>query len=259
MSNALSLLPLWELIVLVVLAPTAVAVGLQIVVRRWAGFERLEVNNELAGFLFGAIGVFYSVLLAFVVVAVWEKFSEGQTSVARESAAASALFHYAEGAEPQAIALRDRVVDYLKLTIEKDWRAMAAESADLETSQALDAVYRAAMALNRTGTRSAPDMTAVFTQVDNLNLARRVRLHLSTGLLPDVIWLVLFAGAGLTIYFTLFFGSRNAAAQLAMTAILSIVLTSGLVIIISLDHPFSGPVHIEPESLEQVLAAETGH
>jgi hypothetical protein len=39
-----------------------------------------------------------------------------------------------------------------------------------------------------------------------------------------------------------------------MTAILSIVLSSGLVVIISLDHPFIGPVHISPESLERVLA-----
>jgi hypothetical protein len=43
-----------------------------------------------------------------------------------------------------------------------------------------------------------------------------------------------------------------------MTAILSIILTSGLVAIISLDHPFSGPVHIAPESLERVLANAKG-
>jgi hypothetical protein len=64
---------------------------------------------------------------------------------------------------------------------------------------------------------------------------------------------VLFAGAGFTVYFTLFFGSPNALAQFAMTAIPSIVLTSGLAII-SLDHPFSGPIHISPKSLERVLA-----
>jgi hypothetical protein len=71
---------------------------------------------------------------------------------------------------------------------------------------------------------------------------------------PEIIWITLFAGAGLTVYFALFFGSPNALAQFAMTAILSIVLSSGLVVIISLDHPFSGPVHISPESLERVLA-----
>ena len=258
MSHFLSGLPLWELILAVIVVPTAIAIGFQVLVRRWVGVDRLALNNEVAGFLFAAIGVVYAVLLAFVVIAVWEKFSEGQTSVARESAAAAALFHYAEGTEQEAAKLHDSLVDYLKLTIERDWPAMAADFEDAETTHALDALYRAAMALNRTGTRSTADMSEVFTQLDNLTLARRVRLHLSTGLVPDVIWIALFAGAGLTVCFALFFGSPNALAQLAMTTILTILLTLGLVVIISLDHPFSGPVHISPESLERVLAIAKG-
>jgi hypothetical protein len=44
-----------------------------------------------------------------------------------------------------------------------------------------------------------------------------------------------------------------------MTSVLSVVLAAGLVVIIALDHPFSGPVHISPEALERVLAnAEHG-
>ena len=255
MSHVLAVLPLWALILAVVVVPTAIAIGFQVFIRWRVGVDRLERNNEVAGFMFAAVGVVYAVLLAFVVIAVWEKFSEGQTSVARESAAAAALFHYAEGAEPEAAKFHDRLIDYLKLTIEKDWPAMAADTEDRETTLALDALYRAAMALNRTGTRSTADMSEVFTQIDNLTLARQVRLHLATGLVPDVIWIALFVGAGLTVYFALFFGSPNELAQLAMTATMSILLTSGLVVIISLDHPFSGPVHISPELIERALAA----
>jgi hypothetical protein len=255
MSHFLSELPIWELILAVIVLPTVVAVFFQALVRRWVGVDRLVLNNEVAGFIFAILGVVYAVLLAFVVIAVWEKFSEGQTSVAREAAAAAALFRYAQGPEPEAAKLHESLVDYLRLTIEGDWPAMANDSEDAETTEALDALYRAAMALNRTGTRSTADMSEVFTQIDNLTLARRVRLHLSTGLVPEIIWITLFAGAGFTVYFALFFGSANALAQFAMTAILSIVLTSGLVVIISLDHPFSGPVHISPESIERVLVS----
>jgi hypothetical protein len=63
--------------------------------------------TRVAGFIFAIIGVVYAVLLAFIVIAVWEKFSEGQTSVAREPATARALFHYAEGAEPEAAKLHE--------------------------------------------------------------------------------------------------------------------------------------------------------
>jgi hypothetical protein len=71
--------------------------------------------------------------------------------------------------------------------------------------------------------------------------ARRIRLHLATGLVPDVIWIALFAGALLTIGFTLFFGSENLLAQVSMTGVLSLLVTLGLVVIISLDHPFLHP------------------
>ena len=163
------------------------------------------------------------------------------------------------GAEPEAAKLRENLIHYLKLVIDSDWPAMATDNEDSKTTDALGSLYRAAMALNRSGTRSVADMSEVFTQIDNLTLARRVRLHLSTGLVPEIIWITLFAGAGLTVCFALFFGSPNGLAHLAMTGILSIVLAAGLVVIIALDHPFSGPVHISPESLEHVLAiAEHG-
>jgi hypothetical protein len=259
MSQFLSALPLWALILTVIVIPTSLAIGVQVLVRRSVGVEKLALNNEVAGFIFAIIGVVYAVLLAFVVIAVWEKFSEGQTSVAKESAAAAALFYYSEGTEPEAAKLRENLIHYLKLVIDSDWPAMATDTEDAKTTDALGSLYRAAMALNRTATRSIPDMSEVFTQIDNLTLARRVRLHLSTGLVPEIIWITLFAGAGLTVCFALFFGSPNTFAHLAMTAILSIVLASGLVVIIALDHPFSGPVHISPEALEHVLAiAERG-
>src|ERR1700759_687785 len=146
MSHLLSGLPLWQLILTVVVIPTAIAIGFQIIVRRLVGVERLALNNEVAGFIFAIIGVVYAVLLAFVVIAVWEKFSEGQTSVAKESAAPAALFYYSEGAEPEAVKLHETLIHYLKLVIESDWPAMASKSEDAPTTDALGVLYRAAMA-----------------------------------------------------------------------------------------------------------------
>ena len=72
--------------------------------------------------------------------------------------------------------------------------------------------------------------------------------------MPNVIWMVLFLGAGLTVGFTLFFGSENLTAQVSMTGVLSLLVTMGLVVILSIDHPFTGPVYIHPDALEAVLA-----
>ncbi|HZZ24374.1 MAG TPA: hypothetical protein VFE60_18110 [Roseiarcus sp.] len=39
-----------------------------------------------------------------------------------------------------------------------------------------------------------------------------------------------------------------------MTGVLSVLVTMGLVVIISIDHPFTGPVYIHPDALVLVLA-----
>jgi hypothetical protein len=252
-SHFLATVPLWLLIVLVVVIPTVLAMIAQLLIRRWVGIETLAKNNEIAGFKFATVGVIYAVLLAFSVIVVWEKFNEAQTTVAEEAGATAALFHYAEGKEPEAIAVRAALVNYLKTAIDEEWPAMSLESEAHGLTQALNQLYSAALALNRSGTRNTADMTEVFRQIDNVTAARRIRLHLATGLVPDVIWIALFMGALLTVGFTLFFGSENLLAQVSMTGVLSLLVTLGLVVIISVDHPFTGPVYIHPDALATVL------
>jgi hypothetical protein len=252
-SHFLSSLPLWLLIALIVVVPTALAMIAQVLIRRWVGIETLVKNNEIAGFKFATVGVIYAVLLAFSVIVVWEKFNDAQTSVAEEAGATAALFRYADGNEPEAVALRAALVNYLKAAIDEEWPAMGLESEAHGVTQALNRLYSAAMALNQSGTRDTADMSEVFRQIDNVTAARRIRLHLATGLVPDVIWIALFAGALLTIGFTLFFGSENLLAQVSMTGVLSLLVTLGLVVIISLDHPFTGPVYIHADALSGVL------
>jgi hypothetical protein len=253
-SYFLSSLPLWLLIAVIVGIPTALAMVAQVLIHERVGVAGLAKNNEIAGFKFATVGVIYAVLLAFTVIVVWEKFNDAQSAVANEAGATAALFRYAQGKDPEAVAVRAALTSYLKAAIEDDWPAMAREAESPATVHALDSLYAAAIALERNGSRGTADMQEVFRQLDNVTAARRVRLHLATGLVPNVIWIVLFMGALLTVGFTLFFGSENLLAQVSMTGVLSVLVTMGLVVIISIDHPFTGPVYIHPDALELVLA-----
>ena len=254
MSYFLSSLPLWQLILLLVVAPTVIAMGAQLLIRRWVGVEALARNNEIAGFKFATVGVIYAVLLAFTVIVVWEKFNEAEVSVAQEAGATAALFRYAQGQDAEAQALRRALAIYVRSVIDEEWPAMGAMSESHASTVALNRVYDAALALNRAGGRDTADMSEVFSQLDGVTTARRTRLHLASGLVPNIIWIALFAGGFLTVAFTLFFGSENPIAQISMTGVLSVLVTLGLVVIVSTDHPFTGPVHILPHPLEFVLA-----
>ena len=62
-----------------------VAVAGLVLVQRLVPPERREEQNDVAGFIFAVLGVAYAVLLAFVVIAVWQDYETAQTNVEREA------------------------------------------------------------------------------------------------------------------------------------------------------------------------------
>ena len=58
----------WLLALGIVALAEAYSIGLMLLCRKRWGTDRLALNNEVAGFKFAVVGVFYAVLLAFVVI-----------------------------------------------------------------------------------------------------------------------------------------------------------------------------------------------
>jgi membrane-bound ClpP family serine protease len=59
--------------VLVIGGICLVALGRFILVERLVPAESRQSHNDVAGFIYAALGVIYAVLLALVVIAVWER------------------------------------------------------------------------------------------------------------------------------------------------------------------------------------------
>lgn len=254
MSLFLAACPLWLTALLLVALPTVAAGGAQVWVRSRVGLANLIDNNEVAGFKFAVVGVIYAVLLAFAVIVVWERFSEAEVAVVREAGAAATVYRLAAGPEPEMSAVRGGLTRYLHAAIERDWPKMAVEGESHEAAAALDELYSRVLLLESTVRRPPALLIELLTQLDVLTDARRTRLHLGIGIMPSVLWMALSVGGVLTVCFTFFFGANNLKAQVLMTSILTVIVFMGLFVIVSIDHPFTGPVHVGPEALEEVLA-----
>jgi hypothetical protein len=246
--------PLWLSALLLVALPTLLAMVGTALVRRRVGLEKLSTNNEVAGFKFAVVGVIYAVLLAFAVIVVWEKFSDAESAVAQEAGAAATIYRLANGIEagPKA-AVRDSLTGYVRAVIAEDWPAMARGRGSPAATRALDGVYAAVLTYGPDDRRGVALLAEALHQLDAATQARRARLVLASGAVPEIIWLVLLAGAVLTVGFTLFFGTEYLRAQAAMTAALSVLVFSGLLVIAAIDHPFAGSVSVRPEALAAVL------
>ena len=251
---SLATTPLWISGTLLVVVPTVLAMAGPIIARRVVGLERLSTNNEVAGFKFATVGVLYAVLLAFVVIVVWEKFSEAEADVSREAGAAATLYRLVGGIDaPTQQEIRDRLTAYLTSVVEDDWKAMETGRSSRKTTQTLNALYASALAYQPTDPRSIEIMAEILDQLHNITEARRARLVKALGAVPGVIWLVLFGGATLTIGFTFFFGTENLRAQSLMTGVLALLIFSGLLVIVAIDRPFTGSVKVQPDGLVEVI------
>jgi hypothetical protein len=251
--------PLWVTGFCLILLPTALSMAGPPLVRRYVPLDRIRTNNEVAGFKFATIGVIYAVLLAFAVIVVWEKFSGAEDDVAQEAGAAAVMYRLGDGIENDTGGdISAAVTFYLKTAIAEDWPAMARGRGSRTVTRALNDLYAVTLRYSPKDGRGQAVLENLLRQLDDVTAARRARLVLASGIVPGVIWMVLWIGAVLTTGFTFFFGAANLRAQTMMTGALAMLVFSGLFVIVVIDRPFAGPVHVEPTALDAVLDAFSG-
>lgn len=246
--------PLWVLGTLLGVATLLAMMG-PIIVRRHMTTERLSTNNEVAGFKFATVGVLYAVLLGFAVIVVWEQFNDAEKAVVDEAGAAAAVYRLSDGiGGVPGTALRNALSDYLRIAIDEEWPAMEQGRSSPAATRALNGLYATLMAFHPTDLREGDIQSDILHQLSILTEERRARVVVATGIVPGVLWFVLLGGAVVTISFTFFFGTQNLRAQVMMTGMLSALILSALLVVIAIDHPFTGSVKVTPEPLVAVLA-----
>jgi hypothetical protein len=198
--------------------------------------------------------VLYAVLLAFAIVVVWERFNQADNDVAKEASTAATILRLTEGIDTEhGAAIRKATIDYLKAAIERDWPAMAEGKPSHTVTRMLTKIYDAVLKFHSFDASEALVVAEVLHKVDDLSDARRARLVVADGIVPGIIWMVLFVGAFVTVGFTFFFGTQNLRAQVVMSGALAILIFGGLLTIIAIDHPFAGTVHVGPKALAAVI------
>jgi hypothetical protein len=247
----------WLLALIVVGVAELYATGLMLLCRRRWGTDRLSLNNEVAGFKYAVIGVFYAVLLGFVVVAVWEDYRDTENAISSEAKALVDLHQVSYALpEPDGELIRKRVVSYIDDVRDSEWHTMGEGRASPSTETALKLLRQAILE----GTpQQAKDIALYHHILDLLTVVsdnRNERLAKSDGSVPSLLWFVLIAGALITLGYPSFFGTSNLAAQILMTAALAALVALTFLVALLLDYPFTGDIGMTPAAFENVLLEE---
>jgi hypothetical protein len=235
--------------------------GLEVVQRLVPATSR-QRHNDVAGFIYAALGVIYAVLLALVVIAVWEEYDAASETVEQEANALAEIFWLGNRLpEPEGPHIQELARSYAEVVFHKEYPLMEQGEAPLMTqTQGTPAGWtliddiRANLQDFQPHTKAEEQLYAEgLDQVQRLADARRMRLVAAEEGIPGVLWAVLIFGGVAAIGFTYLFGMENTWAHRLMVVTLAAVIGLVLFTIGALEHPFSGGARIGTGAFELIL------
>jgi uncharacterized protein DUF4239 len=229
--------------------------GLYLVRRKYPP-DVLKENHEVAAVIFNAFGLFYGVMVAFVVFVTWSGYDEATKNLEMEASEALDIFHSAEAfPEPAKKIMQQGVRDYIVSVYNDEVQKMSQGDISLYSGGAHAGLR---ILFNQIDATSIPNRELYAESLrclNNLAEYRRMRIFAGNDTVPPVIWLVLLVGGVFAVSYTFLFGMKNIRAQYLITTTLTVTITSILFLIYVLDHPFTGTTRVSLEPLRQAMAA----
>jgi hypothetical protein len=221
-----------------------------------------QKHNDVAGFIYAALGVIYAVILALVVIAVWEEYRAASETVEQEANAAADIFWLADRLpEPRGTHVQELIRSYAEEVVHREWPLMEQGQTPLMTQQRgtpagwtiIDDIRQNIQNFELRTQAEEQLYAEGLDQVDSLSDARRMRLVAAEEGIPGVLWAVLIFGGIAAIGFTYLFGLESTWAHRLMVATLAAVIGLVLFTVGALEYPFSGGARIGTGAFELIL------
>jgi hypothetical protein len=242
---------------LVVVAITAVAITAMLLVRRSAPAGSYFEDGDRAAGVFGVLATGFAVLLGFVVFLAFESFDTARSGAETEAEVVREQF---ETAQLFPVAVRSRLagelVCYARTVIHREWPELEAGTLGDGANPWTLAMFRITKTVEP---KSASEQAAYSKWLDqrtDRESGRADRTHGAEGVIPTPLWIVLFISALVIFVFMLFFAdsAERAVVQATMMGGVAIVITSTLLLLSFLDHPYhSGSGSLQPTAMRRTM------
>lgn len=241
---------------LIVVGASILAGGVVMLQQRFSPPQDREGYNEVAGSVFEIISVLYAIVLAFVLIAVWEQRSEAREVTYDESNALVDVYWASKDLpKEQSGNLQNLCLDYANWVIDDEWPKMAdREDVDDGGWKIIDAMYSEIDAgIPKKDETSIGLSQGAEEALASLSEARNERLNANDEGLTGVMWLVLVAGALLIFGILLLFGVPGRLAHVVVVVIAAAMVVLLLFSVFELEYPFSRGIALGAEPFDLAL------
>lgn len=231
-----------------------VSLSVHLIHEHWP-YKKRQEHNDVAGFIFAAVSVFYAVLLAFVVVVGWENLNSARQATYAEADQLANVYWISRSLpSPQGAVIESLSLKYAHTVIDTEWPLMEKDESSQQAQLILDQMRVDVFGLTPRSGQQQGLYEQALTSVNGLSAARRDRLVDMDETIQEPLWVVLIIGGVITVGFCLLFGLQSKTAHIGMVAGLAVLITLSLFLIKDIQYPFSGNPHIGPAAFEVFLS-----
>jgi hypothetical protein len=241
-----------------VLGAAVVAGVAAYVVRRIGETDGIVENNEAAGQVFTIVGGLHAVLIAFVLISLFDSAGAAEEDAFKEADGLVAAYWATEAlGEPVRSEMHDLAIAYATRVAEDEWPMMQEGSGDVtdegwgELTAMRSLITKAEVEelwQNEQKAEAAGRLWEVYE-------ARQARLDAagSEGV-STVVWFALIAGSLMSISLPLMFGGPRPVAHIFIVSVLAGTLALLLFATAQLQNPYGGGAAIQPDAFEAAIA-----
>ncbi|OBK79541.1 DUF4239 domain-containing protein [Mycobacterium sp. 1274761.0] len=231
-----------------------VSVGGLILFRKAVSHERLENANAVSGQVFQLAGVLYAVLVAFVVVVVWEQFGEAENATDAEASSIVDLLRDSTALpdvyQPE---VQRTLVAYTEDLINDELPRMRRGEPIEEESEHMTQVWAAFLKVQPETRNEISFFDHDIEQLNNLSANRKLRVSAGDSAIPGELWVLLIGGGAVVMGFTFMFGTRDLLIHAVGVALTAALMGFVMYLIFALEHPFVGALSVKPDPYVRVL------
>ena len=236
-----------------VVAASVVLAGLYLVRKKYPT-EVLKENHEVAAIIFNAFGLFYGVMVAFVVFITWGGYDDATKNLEMEANQIADIFHIAEALpDPTSKTIKQALRDYAAAVEGDELKRMSQGEISLHSTRVLPKLMTTFYQMDEKSISNRELYAETLKRLNDLAQYRRLRIFAGNDTVPLAVWLVLLVGGVFTVSYTFFFGMKNIMAQYIIATTLTVTITLILFLIYVLDHPFTGASKVSTQPLKDVI------
>jgi hypothetical protein len=237
-----------------VTAVVGVSVGGLVVFRKAVSHTRLEDANAVSGTVFQLAGVLYAVLVAFLVVVVWEQFGDAEDASGHEATAIADLLRDSEALPPESRApVQQSLLAYTRAVIDDEFPRMHRGETIEEQSDELVNLWDTYLKVQPESRNEIAFFDHAIIRLNDLGAARKMRVSTGEASVPGEMWVLLLGGGGVVMAFTFLFGTRDLLVHALAVGLTAALLGFVIYLIFALEHPYVGALSVEPTPYVTVL------